>query len=72
MGLSTPFSSSWANMLPKVLSDAAMYNLILLLLQGGTKIGGLVRYPLILSKASCCSCPHSNPSLFSQSKGEKA
>ena len=49
-----------------------MYNLILLLLQGGTKIGGLVRYPLILSKASCCSGPHSNTSLFNRSKGEKA
>ena len=53
MALSTPLSSSWANMLPKVLSDADIYNLILLFLQGGVKIGGWLKYALILSNASC-------------------
>jgi len=40
MAISTPFSSSWANMHPIVESDAEMYNFMLLFLIEGNKIGG--------------------------------
>lgn len=65
MALSTPFSSSWANILPMVKSNAAMYNFILLFLLGGKKIRVFIRLYLMLSKASCCSLPHVNSLSFS-------
>jgi hypothetical protein len=46
-----PLSSSGANMLPMVLSDAAIYSFIALFLLGGINTEGFVKYPLISSKA---------------------
>lgn len=51
MALSMPLSSSCANMLTMVESDAEIYNLMYLFLTGRDKIGGCVKYFFISSKA---------------------
>ncbi|KEH41687.1 hypothetical protein MTR_1g053735 [Medicago truncatula] len=73
MALSAPFSSSCANMLPIVPSDAAMYNFILLPFNNGESIGGFIKYDLTSSKAFWCSGSHLKiSSFFNRSNGEKA
>src|SRR3954464_13721997 len=72
MALSMPFSSSWANMLPIVLSDAEIYRRMCFFPFGGVRIGGHVKYCFIWSKASWCSARHSNFPCLSRSRGEKA
>lgn len=72
MTLSAPSSSSCANILTIVESDAETYNYDGLFISGGNNIGGFNKYVLISSIALWCSGSHMNPSSFlKRSKGRK-